>query len=116
MSEIISANVEYESRGPVSAIDYTIVVHLDNPEIIGKVIRYIIESAQVHLLINNIVKYRLSMLINTAYIFNFGVPFPEIHNYQKIENRLIVHAQSAKSLLGEDKIIEFIVKAVTWDS
>ena len=116
MSTILVKKVKYETRGSVSSLDYYFRVRLDDIETLGPLIKYLVETAVGHLLINNILKYKLSMLINTAYITAFGINYTDIHDYNAIEVRLVKYSQSAKSLLGKDRHIEFIIKALTWDS
>lgn len=114
MSTILTQKIKYATRGRIVSLDYYFRVQLDDPETLGPLIKHLVETAQIHLLINGIGEYRLSMLINTAYITSFGVNYTDIHNYAEIESRLVKYSQSAKSLLGKDKAIEFIIKAIVW--
>lgn len=115
MAEILSKRIKYTPRSPrIFSIDYTYIVRLDDPSTLGYLIKYLVESCQIHLILNNILQFRLSILITTKYIKNFGVPYSEVHNYNQIENRILWRAQSKKSLLGPKNLIKFKIKAIIW--
>ena len=112
MSTILKSSITYHSRGKVAAVNYYFELEILDPDNIGKILEYLMRSAEIHLLTNNILEYKLSLHVNSTTIKSFGVPFSFEHDFEIIENRLLLHAQSKLSLLGDDLKLYVNVNAI----
>lgn len=112
MSQINVTSIEYEERFPLAAIRYTFEAEIFDPEAIGHHLKHLSKSVERHLLSNNIYDYQLGINISSGTFKNFNANLARQHNFDLMQYRIGLFAQSYLGVLAEDNNLSVVITAL----
>ena len=112
MSLIDATSIEYEERFTLAAVRYTFESVILDPGAIGHHLRHLAKAVERHLMSNQIFYYQLGINISSGTFKNFNACLAKQHNFELMQYRLGLYAQSFLGVLAEDNKLTVVVTAL----